>query len=155
MREVLFLAHRIPFPPDRGDKIRSWNLIRRLADLGRVHLACFADDETDAAHLEGLRAALGERLGDAHVEVRRRGKAIGGALALVQGKPVSLTLFDSSDLRAFVAAKLADPSIGTVFAYSGQMAQFVPENARQRFIRPEERARGGIEGAHLALDIDC
>ncbi|HMC91508.1 MAG TPA: glycosyl transferase family 1, partial [Allosphingosinicella sp.] len=48
--ETLFLAHRIPFPPDRGDKIRSWHLLKHLATLGRVHLACFADDEADAAH---------------------------------------------------------------------------------------------------------
>jgi polysaccharide biosynthesis protein PslH len=134
MRDVLFLAHRIPFPPDRGDKIRSWHLISHLAGLGRVHLACFADDEADAAHLDGLRAALGDRLGETHVEVRRRSKALAGALALAEGRPVSLTLFDSAALRRFVERKLADPSVGTVFAYSGQMAQFVPAGVRQRFV---------------------
>ncbi|HYJ53785.1 MAG TPA: TIGR03087 family PEP-CTERM/XrtA system glycosyltransferase [Allosphingosinicella sp.] len=134
MRDILFLAHRIPFPPDRGDKIRSWNLIRHLAGLGRVHLACFADDEEDAAHLAALRATLGDRLGEAHVEVRTRSKAVAGARALVEGRPVSLTLFDSPGLRSFVEAKLADPAVGTVFAFSGQMAQFVPARIRQRFI---------------------
>jgi sugar transferase (PEP-CTERM/EpsH1 system associated) len=134
MKDILFLAHRIPFPPDRGDKIRSWQLIRHLAGMGRVHLACFADDEADAAHLQALRAALGDRMGEAHVEVRSGGKAAAGLRALAEGRPVSLVLFDSPRLRAFVAAKLADPAVGTVFAYSGQMAQFVPEGARQRFI---------------------
>jgi sugar transferase (PEP-CTERM/EpsH1 system associated) len=134
MRDILFLAHRIPFPPDRGDKIRSWNLLSHLAGLGRVHLACFADDEEDAAHLGALRDALGPRLGEAHVEVRGRSKVLAGALALAGGRPVSLSLFDSPRLRAFVAAKLADPSVGTVFAYSGQMAQFVPDGVRQRFV---------------------
>ena len=42
MRDILFLAHRIPFPPDRGDKIRSWHMLKRLAGHARVHLACFA-----------------------------------------------------------------------------------------------------------------
>jgi sugar transferase (PEP-CTERM/EpsH1 system associated) len=134
MTDVLFLAHRIPYPPDRGDKIRSWNLIRHLAGLARVHLACFADDEADAAHLAGLRAALGRALGEVHVEVRRRSHMLAGALALAEGRPVSLSLFDSPRLRAFVAAKLEDPAVGTVFAFSGQMAQFVPEGARQRFV---------------------
>jgi sugar transferase (PEP-CTERM/EpsH1 system associated) len=132
--EILFVAHRIPFPPDRGDKIRSWHLLRHLSSLARVHLACFADDEADAAHLPALRAALGERLGEVHVEIRRRGKAAAGALALAEGKPVSLTLFDSPRLRAFVAERLADPAVGTLFAYSGQMAQFVPARLRQRFV---------------------
>ena len=134
MRDILFLAHRIPYPPDRGDKIRSWHLIRHLAGLARVHLACFADDAADAAHLPALREALSGRLGEAHVEVRRAGKAVAGARALLAEKPVSLTLFDSAALGAFVTRLLARGKVGTIFAYSGQMAQFVPEDCPQRFV---------------------
>src|SRR5919199_5099337 len=83
---ILFLAHRIPFPPDRGDKIRSWHILRHLASLGRVHLGCFADDEADAAHLGALKAAL-PGLGEVHVEVRRTGKAGAAARALLAGRP--------------------------------------------------------------------
>jgi sugar transferase (PEP-CTERM/EpsH1 system associated) len=131
---ILFLAHRIPFPPDRGDKIRSWHLLKHLATLGRVHLACFADDEADAAHLPALREALGGGLGEAHVEVRRTGKAVAGARALIEGRSVLLTLFDSPRLRSFVESMLARPDVESVFAFSGQMAQFVPERVRQRFV---------------------
>jgi len=134
MSDILFLVHRIPYPPDRGDKIRSWHLLRHLAKLGRVHLACFADDAADAAHLPALREALGGALGEAHVEVRTTGKLMAGARALRSGKPVSLTLFDSLALRSFVDGMLARPDIGTVFAFSGQMAQFVPADCRQRFV---------------------
>lgn len=134
MKDILFLAHRIPYPPDRGDKIRSWHLIRRLAGLARVHLACFADDEADAVHLPALREALGGRLGEAHVEIRRAGKAVAGARALLTEKPVSLTLFDSAALRTFVERLIGNATAGTVFAYSGQMAQFVPNGCPQRFI---------------------
>jgi sugar transferase (PEP-CTERM/EpsH1 system associated) len=131
MPEILFLAHRIPFPPDRGDKIRSWNVLRALAKLGRVQLACFADDEEDAAHLAALREALPE-LGEAHVEVRRVSKAKAGLTALSSGKPLSLTLFDSADMRRFVTAKL--PEIDVVYVFSGQMAQFIPADAPTRII---------------------
>jgi sugar transferase (PEP-CTERM/EpsH1 system associated) len=134
MKDILFLAHRIPYPPDRGDKIRSWNILKHLASLARVHLACFADDEKDAAHLAALRAALGGALGEAHVAIRSRSKAVAGALAIAGGKPVSLTLFDSESLRSFVETKLAGDAIGTVFAFSGQMGQFVPAGLRQRFV---------------------
>ena len=132
--DILFLAHRIPFPPDRGDKIRSWHLLQHLSRLAKVHLACFADDEADAAHLSALRKALRRRLGEAHVEVRRAGKAAAGARALIGGRPVSLTLFDSRALRRFVGDMLASGRIGTVFAFSGQMAQFVPQGLAQRFV---------------------
>lgn len=134
MAETLFLAHRIPYPPDRGDKIRSWHLLRHLGTLGRVHLACFADDEEDKAHLPALREAMGGALGEAHVEVRTLGKAAAGLRALVTGKPVSLTLFDSAEMRGFVGRILARPSVKTIFAFSGQMAQFVPEGTGRRFV---------------------
>ncbi|HEY5722975.1 MAG TPA: TIGR03087 family PEP-CTERM/XrtA system glycosyltransferase [Allosphingosinicella sp.] len=134
MAEILFLAHRIPYPPDRGDKIRSWHLLRHLGTLGRVHLACFADDEEDKAHLPALRDAMGGALGETHVEVRTLGKAEAGLRALVTGKPVSLTLFDSAAIRAFVGRILERPAVETIFAFSGQMAQFVPEGTGRRFV---------------------
>ncbi|HYD36200.1 MAG TPA: glycosyltransferase [Allosphingosinicella sp.] len=132
--DILFLAHRIPFPPDRGDKIRSFHELKHLAGLRRVHLACFADDEADAAHLAGLRAAIGPALGEAHVEVRRTSRAAAGARALLEGRPVSLALFDSPALRGFVERMLASGRIDTVFAFSGQMGQFVPRGAGARFV---------------------
>lgn len=150
MKDILFLAHRIPFPPDRGDKIRSWRLIKHLAQLGRVHLACFADDEADAAHLTALRAALGGRLGEAHVEVRTRSRMAAGARALIEGRPVSLALFDSDRLRAFVARMVESPALDTVFAFSGQMAQFVPQGLRQRFVMDF----GDVDSAKFAQYAD-
>jgi sugar transferase (PEP-CTERM/EpsH1 system associated) len=126
MRELLFLAHRIPFPPNRGDKIRSWHVLKRLGEVARVHLACFADDDSDAAHLPALREAMGGRLGCAHVEVRRTARATAAARALAEGRPVSLTAFDSRKMRLFVADTIARHRIRHVLAFSGQMAQFVP-----------------------------
>jgi glycosyltransferase involved in cell wall biosynthesis len=134
MADTLFLAHRIPFPPDRGDKIRTFHELRHLAGLGKVHLACLGDDEADAANLAGLREAIGPALGEACVEVRRVSKVAAGLRAIVEGRPVSLTLFDSPALRGFVDRMLASGRIGTVFAFSGQMAQFVPESLRARFV---------------------
>lgn len=134
MAEFLFLAHRIPYPPNRGDKIRSWHMLRHLAGLGRVHLACFADDEEDAAHLDELKAELGNRLGETHVEIRRTGKLAGATRAIVTGRPVSLTLFDSDGMRSFVSRQLAKPGVSALFVFSSQMAQFVPRGIAQRFV---------------------
>lgn len=130
MPDILFLAHRIPYPPNRGDKIRSWHMLKHLGALGRVHLACFADDAADAAHLPALREAMGGSLGQAHVELRTVSKPTAAARAMIEGKPISLTLFDSVKLRAFVDRILAEQDIGTIFVFSGQMAQFVPQGRR-------------------------
>jgi glycosyltransferase involved in cell wall biosynthesis len=134
MGDILFLAHRIPFPPDRGDKIRSFHELKHLAGLGRVHLACFADDAADAANIAGLREAIGPALGEAHVEIRRRSRAAAGVRGLLEGRPVSLAAFDSPRLRSFVERLLAGGRIETVFAFSGQMAQFVPPGTGARFV---------------------
>lgn len=131
MGDILFLAHRVPFPPDRGDKIRSFNILQRLRELGTVHVATFADDDADMAHGESLRP----QLGSLHIEKRTTSRAAGAAKALLQGKPISLTMFDSAGIRAFVQQTLAERDIDTVFVFSGQMAQFVPELGRDtRFI---------------------
>ncbi len=43
-RRVLMLTHRIPYPPDRGDRIRSWNLLQQLAENFDLSLACTSDE---------------------------------------------------------------------------------------------------------------
>jgi len=54
MGDLLFLAHRSPFPPDRGDKIRTFNVLKHLAGSHRVHLVAFADDRRDLEAKDGL-----------------------------------------------------------------------------------------------------
>ena len=130
MGDILFLAHRVPFPPDRGDKMRSYHLLRHLAGLARVHLATFADDPADMRHAEALRPLVG-RL---HVERRTRSTPVAGLAALAGGRPVSLAAFDSTEMRRAVTAMLAEEAIDTIFAFSGQMAQFVPDDGGRRFV---------------------
>lgn len=134
MRDILFLAHRLPYPPDRGDRIRSWHILKYLAGKARVHVAALADSTADADAQAAMRDTLGEALGDVCVAVRPRFPVLALTRALVQGQPLSLAMFDHADIRRFVAAKLADENVGTIFAFSSQMAQFVPADARQNFI---------------------
>ena len=47
MHSVLFLVHRIPYPPNKGDKIRSYHLLRYLSGRYRVFLGAFVDDPFD------------------------------------------------------------------------------------------------------------
>ena len=44
---LLFLCHRIPYPPNKGDKIRSFHLLRALAGRYQVHLGCFVDEPAE------------------------------------------------------------------------------------------------------------
>src|SRR4029077_20561880 len=54
MRDILFLTHRIPYPPNKGEKIRAWNILQHLASRHRVHLGTFIDEPEDVRGLERL-----------------------------------------------------------------------------------------------------
>ena len=56
MEPLLYLVHRMPFPPNKGDKIRSYHLLRHLAKRYAVHLGTFVDMPEDLAHVPQLEA---------------------------------------------------------------------------------------------------
>ena len=122
MSELLFLAHRIPFPPDRGDKMRSFHILRHLCRHARVHLGCFAGDAAEAGQLGALREALGGRLGEALVEPMGEGRLAWAARALRRHEPINLAAFRSEAMQRFVAAILTRPQVACVYAFSVQMA---------------------------------
>lgn len=122
MSDILFLAHRVPYPPDRGDKVRSHHVLRHLSGLGRVHLASFADDPRDMGHEE----ALGQWCASAKVLRRTKSNARAAVEALASGRTVSEAAFDSATMRSVVAELLAARRYDAVYVYSGQMAQYVP-----------------------------
>ena len=122
MGDLLFLAHRVPFPPDRGDKIRSYNILRHLAARHRIHLATFADDEADVAAAEALRPMVAKL----HVELRTRSKGVSAALGLAKRSAMSVAAFGSRGMSGFVDRVLADEPIDHVYVFSGQMAQYAP-----------------------------
>lgn len=130
MREILFLAHRVPWPADRGDKIRSFHLLEKLRSLAPVHVAAFADDQRDLDFAERERAGLASL----HVELRTKPQWLAGIEALVRGKPVSLTSFASKSLQRWIDERINSGRISHVFVFSGQMAQFVPYDYAGRLI---------------------
>lgn len=130
MGDILFLAHRVPFPPNRGDTIRSANLLRKLAQLGAVHVGCFAEGGESAADLDELAA-----IASSHRVVRRsKPLVLAGAEAVLSGKPVSLTAFHNPKLAAWVRETLATKPITTIVVFSGQMGQYVPSDFGGRVV---------------------
>lgn len=132
--EILFLAHRIPYPPDRGDKMRSWHVLRHLGSLARVHLAAFTETEADAAQLAPMRAAMGGRLGEVHIEPRGNDALKFALRALWRREPLSSAAFHSGAMASFAERILATRPIGAVYAFSQQMAQYVPADADVNFV---------------------
>lgn len=94
--DILYLVHRMPYPPDKGDRIRAFQVLRHLARKAAVHVACLADEPVDAATLEGLRNAC-HRLAVVSLGTGGRwGRTLG---SLVLGRTASEGAFSSSELR--------------------------------------------------------
>lgn len=130
MREILFLAHRIPWPADRGDKIRSHHLLKRLCEMAPVHVGTFADDNRDL----GFVGEMDGVLASSHVELRSKPQWQSGVEALLTGQPVSVCSFASGSMQDWVDTLLASGRISHIFCFSGQMAQYVPTSFNGRFI---------------------
>jgi sugar transferase (PEP-CTERM/EpsH1 system associated) len=120
--DILFLCHRIPFPPDRGDKIRSYHLLRRLAQIAPVHVGCFADDDRDMGFAPDMAAISASQC----VLRRDRSKLVAGLTGLARRQSLLVALFDHPALHRWVARTMAERPIRAVVAYSAQMARFVP-----------------------------
>ncbi len=121
--EVLFLAHRIPYPPDKGDKIRSWRLLSYLAERYDVHLACFIDDERDLVHRDFLRGMCKSA---SFVRLHPKRATIKSAFGLMAGKALSIAYYDHPEMRRAVAAARARP-LAAEIAFSSTMAQYIKE----------------------------
>jgi polysaccharide biosynthesis protein PslH len=124
MADLLFLAHRVPYPPDRGDKIRSFNILKHLSERHRVHLAAFADDSRD----EEAARAIPLDLGQVHVERRTRSKAAALAIGLPTRTAASVTAFAHPGMARAVDRILAEEPIDKLYVFSGQMAQYAPDD---------------------------
>ena len=101
---ALLLAHRIPYPPDKGDKIRSWRLLRYLAERYDVALGCFVDDEDDWRHTGTVRAVCAEALFRPLTPGSARRRSL---RALGTGEAITLARYRDRTMTAFVRAERA------------------------------------------------
>lgn len=122
MQRLLFLVHRIPYPPTKGDKVRSYNLLRYLAGRYRVHLGAFVDDAADFAHAPALRELCGEchlvRLNPALARVK-------SLIGLASGEPLTLPYYRSASMSRWVKQVLHATPVDGVLVFSSAMAQYV------------------------------
>jgi sugar transferase (PEP-CTERM/EpsH1 system associated) len=121
MRDLLFLTQRIPYPPNKGDKIRSWHILEHLAQRYRIHLGCFLDDPYDRQYERKLAAICAsvhcEQLTPALARLR-------SLTALLRGEPMTLAYFGSVRLRRWVDEIVRRYPIERVFVFCSAMAPY-------------------------------
>lgn len=139
-KKILYLAHRIPYPPNKGDKIRTFNEIRHLARNHELYLAFLVDDLADVKYIEALREFSVELTWD-KIEPRR--KKVQVAPQMLIGKPLSVPYFYSCRLQRAIDVWAAKIQFDAVLCFSGPMAEYV---FRSRVLRsPVTGHPSGIE----------
>ncbi len=122
---VLFLAQRVPYPPNRGDKITTWRLVERLGRDHTVRIVAFAHDDKDMAAAEQLRA---KGFPTSVVRYHDRRAKLRALPLLLSRTPLTLGVYGSRALQAEVDRLAPDSDLA--YAYSSSMGAFLERHAR-------------------------
>jgi sugar transferase (PEP-CTERM/EpsH1 system associated) len=127
-KQVLYLTHRVPYPPDKGDRIRTYHTLRFLAKRADVHLACLADEPvsgaaTAALHMLCRRVEI--------VAVNRVGSMTRAAASLAMGRTASEGAFRSSALSRVIESWMREVEFHVALASASSIAPYL----RSPFLR--------------------
>lgn len=118
---LLYLCQRIPYPPDRGDRIPVFHHIRHLGQSHEVVVGSLAHPGT-RPNAEMLRKELRVGLIAPDHPVLRR--SAGMARAFLRREPLSLGYFHSSGLQERIGAEAARKPFDAVIVFSSSMAPY-------------------------------
>jgi sugar transferase (PEP-CTERM/EpsH1 system associated) len=120
--DVLLLAHRVPYPLDKGDRIRNFHVVRSLARHASIHLACLADEPVSAEAMRVL-SALCVRV--EIVEVGNKLRLLKGLGTLVRGRSITEGAFASKRLRQVVRHWAGQTRFYSALASASSMAPYL------------------------------
>jgi sugar transferase (PEP-CTERM/EpsH1 system associated) len=118
---IFFIGQRVPFPPDRGDKITTYNEIRHLSTKHEVHVFCLADGRRDLDNIPGLRRYAKSVTAVPVVGWASKLRALDAMLA---GKPLSVAAFNEAKLHDAVTRKFSELQPDLIIVYSCNVAQY-------------------------------
>jgi sugar transferase (PEP-CTERM/EpsH1 system associated) len=123
---VLYLTHRTPYPPDKGDRIRTYHLLRQMARRGRIWLGCLADEPVPPTTFAAL-SGLCERV--AAVPIGRRVRWLKAAWSLATGASLSEGLFASRKLIRTLRQWAGETQFDAVVASSSALVPYLRDPA--------------------------
>ena len=118
---LLYICQRVPFPPNRGDKIASFNAIEFLSQRHDVTIACLADSEEELSHARSLEERGYEVIVERVSSLRSKFNMLG---ALVTGTPLSVANFRSGALADRIRGEMDKDRFDLVIPFSSSMGQY-------------------------------
>jgi sugar transferase (PEP-CTERM/EpsH1 system associated) len=131
MRKLLYLVHRIPYPPNKGDKIRSFHFLQALAQEFQIYLGAFVDDVEDKQYVEALKPFCRESL---CIDLNPKVQKIKSLQGLLGGEALSLPYYRNAELQAWVDKTISEQGIERVLIFSSPMAQYVEKHQNLRVV---------------------
>jgi polysaccharide biosynthesis protein PslH len=121
--DMIFLCHRIPYPPNKGDKIGSYHLLRYFTERYRVHLGTFVDDPADEQYVETVRAMCESAW---FGRITKATKGIRSVSGLLRGEPLTASLYADPSLTRWIKRIWAKKNIRHMLVYSSGAARAIP-----------------------------
>ena len=121
-KRILYVTHRVPYPPDRGDRIRTWHVLKYLAGRADVDLVCLADEPTSDTTMQELRQVTHQLAVIPHAG---RSRYLRGAFSMLCGRTVTEGLFDSPKLAAVLQQWNKSITWDAVMASSSGIARYL------------------------------
>ncbi|MEO6423352.1 MAG: TIGR03087 family PEP-CTERM/XrtA system glycosyltransferase [Candidatus Nitrotoga sp.] len=131
MDHLLYLTHRIPYPPNKGDKIRSYHLLKFLAQHYHVHLGTFIDDPDDWQYVNTVKQFCKETHFSSLNPRTARLRSLG---ALMMNRPLTVDYYRDNGLQEWVSTVIKAQKIKRVLIFSSAMAQYVAGGQQARCI---------------------
>ena len=129
MKHLLFICQRIPYPPNKGDKLRSFSVLRHLAKSWRVHLGCFIDDPNDWQYVEELRPYCADLN---CIGLDKSWAKLRSLSGLLKGTSLSEPYFHSASMAQWVDTVLRQVQPSAALLYSSVMGQYLPDSSQLR-----------------------
>ena len=120
-KNLLFLAHRVPFPPDKGDKIRTFHQLDQLSLMHNVYCACFVESSQDAHHAKQLRRWCD---GVIAVQWRPRTAMRKSLFAVARGRSFTEAAYRDFSMKKRLSQLCKTVNMDIVVAFSSCMAQY-------------------------------
>jgi len=124
---VFFVCQRVPFPPDRGDKITTFNEIRHLSKEHEVHVFCLADGTPDLRNIAGLH---GYTKSVTAIPLTPLSSKLRALKALFTGEPLSVAAYNDDQLHAAIRRGHDELRPDLIMVYSCNVAQYAEPFSR-------------------------
>lgn len=129
--KLLYLVHRIPYPPNKGDKIRSFHFLQALSAEYQIFLGTFIDDQDDWQFVDALKAYCGDMC---CIDLNPKLGKIKSLTGFLGGTALSLPYYRNRQLQAWVDNTVSTQTIERVMIFSSPMAQYVEKYASLHWV---------------------